>query len=339
MAIKNVVGILGAGRIGRVHAESITNNFPYVSIKYIADPYLSPEAEAWAKDLGIAHAVKDADVIFNDPEVDCVVIGSPTPTHCDFILKACASGKNIYCEKPMDSDIGRIYKAIDAIEKSGVKFMIGFMRRFDASQKKMRDSIAEGKLGRPEILKLCSRDPGLPPYEYIAVSGGAYFDQMIHDIDLARYFAMSEVEEVYAVGAALVDPKVAEYGDVDTAIAVLKFENGALCTIDTSRRSNCGYDQRTEVHGSLGCMQVNNVPETNTVFRCPEGVIEDKPVYFFLERYHQAFVSAQKAFFDMVNNDLPSPVTGNDGLQAVRVAKAAQKSKDEGRPVKMSEIE
>lgn len=335
---KNVVAILGAGRIARVHAEALVRYQRDVRIKYIIDPFLSEEAEKWAVGIGIENAGKDAEAVFADKEVDCVFICSPTPTHCTYIMRACETGKNIYCEKPLDSDIEKIYQAMDAIKKSGVKFLMGFMRRFDANQQKLQETVASGKIGTPQIIKLCSRDPALPTYQYIESSGGIYFDSMIHDFDLARFFSRSEVREVYACGNALVDPKVKELGDIDTALAVLKFESGAVGLIDLSRQSNCGYDQRTEVHASKGFVQVANVPETTVIVNNEEGVHHDKPVYFFLERYADAFVRAQKTFFDVVNNGAEAPVTAYDGLQAVRIAKAAKLSWQENRPVKLDEI-
>lgn len=335
---KNVVAILGAGRIARVHAQALVRYQPTVKIKYIIDPYLTQEAEEWAKGIGAQIVGTDPEVVFNDPEVDCVFICSPTPTHCTYIMRACETGKNIYCEKPLDSDIEKIHQAIAAIEKSGVKFLMGFMRRFDANQQKLQSVVASGKIGDPQIIKLCSRDPALPPYQYIATSGGIYFDSMIHDFDLARFFSGSEVTEVYACGNALVDPEVANLGDIDTALAVLKFESGAVGLIDLSRQSNCGYDQRTEVHASKGFVQVSNVPETTVSIHNEEGVHTDKPVYFFLERYADAFVRAQETFFDVVNNGREAPVTAYDGLQAVRIARAAKMSLLENRPVKLSEI-
>lgn len=335
---KNTVAILGAGRIARVHAEALARYQPSVRIKYIIDPYLSAETEQWAVSIGIEHTGKDADSVFLDNEVNCVFICSPTPTHCEYIMRACETGKNIYCEKPLDSDIQKIYTAIDAIEKSGVKFLMGFMRRFDSNQQKLRDTIASGAIGEPQIIKLCSRDPALPSHEYIRTSGGIYFDSMIHDFDLARFFSGSEITEVYACGNALVDESLKSLGDIDTALAVLKFSSGAVGLIDLSRQSNCGYDQRTEVHASKGFVQVSNVPETTVSIHNGSGVHFDKPVHFFLERYANAFANAQKVFFEMVNQGRPAPVTAYDGLQAVRVARAAQLSLEQNRPVKLDEI-
>lgn len=339
MAVENVIGILGAGRIGRLHAENIVHFLPNVKIKYIVDTYLTPEIKSWANSIGVTNVNKDPNVIFNDTEIDSIFICSPTPTHCDFILKACDTKKNVFCEKPLDSDLSRIYKAMDAINKSRIKFLMGFMRRFDVNHKKIHDSIAAGSIGKPEIIKICSRDPGLPSFEYIASSGGLFFDMMIHDFDLARYFSLSEVEEVYAKGAVLVDSRMTNYGDVDTAIVTLQFKNGALGVIDDSRRTTYGYDQRMEVHGEKGCIQVSNIISSTVTLNNEKGVLYDKPVNFFLERYNNAFIEEEKTFFEVVNKDKPAPVTVVDGLQSILIAMAAKKSFIENRPVKISEIQ
>jgi myo-inositol 2-dehydrogenase/D-chiro-inositol 1-dehydrogenase len=338
MKEQNIVAILGGGRIAKVHIETLRKNFPTVRMKYMVDPYLTEEMTQWAKEMGVENAEKEAGIVFNDPEVDCVFICSPTPTHSDYILRCCETKKNVYCEKPLDSSVERIKMAISAVEKSGIKFFMGFMRRFDVNQRRMKEIIDSGKIGKPEIIKTCSRDPELPTYKYIETSGGLFFDSMIHDFDLARYFSNSEITEVYAVGNALVDPKVKELGDVDTAVVSVKFESGAIGICEESRRSGCGYDQRTEVHCSQGWTAMGNVPETTVEVHANDVVSQDRPVYFFLERYANAFENAQKAFFASVNEDASIPVTIYDGYKAVLVAKAAQKSLEEGRAVKICEM-
>ena len=335
----NVAAILGGGRIARVHVEILRKFHSDVRMKYLIDPFMTEELKDWAMKNGVENTGLDADTVFNDPEVNCVFICSPTPTHSDYIIKACENHKHIYCEKPLDSSIERIKKAIAAVENSDIKMFMGFMRRFDKNQRKLQEVVASGSIGKPHIIKTCSRDPELPTYKYIESSGGIFFDSMIHDFDLTRFFSGSEVEEVYAIGKALVDPKVAELGDVDTAIVNMTFKNGCIGVAEESRRSGCGYDQRTEVHCSDGSVRIENVPETTIVVSDSNGVGRDKPVYFFLERYADAFANAQNAFFKAIDNDEDVPVTIYDGLAAVKVAKAAQKSLDEHRPVKLEEIE
>lgn len=335
---KIVVGILGAGRIGKLHATNIAG-MPDVRIKVIADPFANEEMVKWAEGIGVKNITKDTDEVFNDPEINAVVICSSTDTHADFISKAAEAGKNIFCEKPIDLNVNKIKKALETVEKANVKLQVGFVRRFDHNHKKVHDLVKLGKVGEPHIVKISSRDPERPPMEYVKVSGGIFVDMMIHDFDMARYLSGSDVEEVYAAGSVLIDPKFAEYGDVDTAMVVLKFKNGALGFIDNSRETNYGYDQRTEVFGSKGCAAVSNDTPNTAVLTTADGVFSDKPVWFFLERYNDAFIAEMRAFFDAIINDTETPVTGIDGLRPVQIAIAAEKSLKEGRPVKISEIE
>ncbi len=246
---------------------------------------------------------------------------------------------HIFCEKPIHTDLAKIHEALDAVEKAGVKLQVGFVRRFDHNHKKVRDVVASGRLGAPHIVKVCSRDPEGPPMSYVEVSGGIFLDMMIHDFDMVRYLSGSEVTEVTAYGTVKTDPDYAKYGDVDTAIVMLKFANGAIGVIDNSRVANYGYDQRTEVHCDKGCVQVSNDLDNQAMISTREGVEIAKPTWFFLERYNDAFITEEKDFVDAILNDTEVPVTGHDGLMPVIIAMAAGKSLKEGRPVKLSEIE
>jgi len=337
MSKKIEVGIIGAGRIGKLHAENISYNIPGVEIKSIADIFAEKISD-WASGLGIKNVVKDYHEILNDPEIDAVLICSSTNTHAQISVEAAEAGKHIFCEKPVDLSIEKIKRAIEAVEKAGVKFQVGFNRRFDHNFKKVRDLVLEGKIGDPHIVRITSRDPAPPPAEYIKVSGGIFLDMTIHDFDMARYLSGSEVEEVYVQAAVLVDPAIGEAGDVDTAIITLKFENGALGVIDNSRKAAYGYDQRVEVFGSKGSAAASNDTPTNTVLSTEEGVTGDKPLYFFLERYKDSFIDEMKDFFSAIINDKGTPVTAIDGLKPVIIGLAAKKSLAEGRPVKTSEI-
>ncbi|HYE84162.1 MAG TPA: inositol 2-dehydrogenase [Clostridia bacterium] len=331
------IGIIGAGRIGKLHAENISYNVPGVEIKTIADVFADKISD-WALGLGVKNVVKDYHEILNDPEIDAVLICSSTNTHAQISVEAAEAGKHIFCEKPVDLSIDKIKKAIDAVEKAGVKFQVGFNRRFDHNFKRVRDLVLEGKIGQPHIVKITSRDPAPPPAEYVKVSGGIFLDMTIHDFDMARYLSGSEVEEVYVQAAVLVDPAIGEAGDVDTAIITLKFENGAIGVIDNSRKAAYGYDQRVEVFGSKGSAAASNDTPTNTVLSTEEGVYSDKPLYFFLERYKNSFIDEMKDFFSAIINDKATPVTAIDGLKPVLIGLAAKKSLAEGRPVKLSEI-
>lgn len=332
------VGIIGTGRIGKLHAENIAYNIPQAEIKAVADIY-ADSAREWAHSLGIKDVYTDYHDILNDPEIDAVLVCSSTNTHAQIAVEAANAGKHIFCEKPIDLSIDKIKAAIDAVEKAGVKFQVGFNRRFDHNFKKVRDLVLEGKIGEPHIIKITSRDPAPPPDEYIKVSGGIFLDMTIHDFDIARYQSGSEVEEVYVQAAVLVDPAIGEAGDVDTAIITLKFANGALGVIDNSRKAAYGYDQRVEVFGSKGCAAASNDTPTNTVLSTADGVVSDKPLYFFLERYKQSFIDEMKDFFNAIANNTQTPVTAIDGLKPVLIGLAAIKSWKEGRPVKLSEIE
>lgn len=331
------VGILGAGRIGKLHAINILG-MQDAEILVIADPYANQETEEWANSIGVKNISKDPDDVFNNPDINTVFICSSTDTHIDFITKAATAGKHIFCEKPIGLDVDQIKAALEIVEKAGVKLQVGFVRRFDHNHKQVRDLVLKGKVGDPHIVKISSRDPQKPPMEYVKVSGGIFMDMMIHDFDMARYLAGSDVEEVFTMGSVLIDPAFAEYDDVDTAMVMLKFKNGALGFIDNSRESNYGYDQRTEVFGSKGCAAVTNDTSNTAVLTTAEGVFSEKPLWFFLERYNDAFIAQIRAFFDAINNDTETPVTGIDGLRPVQIAYAAAKSLKDGLPVKIDSL-
>lgn len=333
------VGIIGAGRIGKVHAKNISLFVPEMEIKAIADPFMDEETEAFARSRKIPAVSRDAGDILNDPEIEAVLICSSTNTHADFIQRAAAQGKHIFCEKPIDYDIQRVRTAIGAARDAGVKLQIGFCRRFDHNHRAVYDMVRRGQVGRVNLIKISSRDPEPPPLAYVKVSGGIFCDMMIHDFDMARFLAGSEVTEVTAYGSVLVDPGIGEAGDVDTAVVLLKFENGAIGVIDNSRKAVYGYDQRVEVFGSEGCAQdANDLPSTATLWKA-DGSVSAAAYKVMWDRYTGAFVSEMRAFADAVANDRPTPVTGEDGLYPVLIAAAAAKSLREGRPVKISEVD
>lgn len=327
------IGLIGMGRIGRLHGNNLSKLVPYAELCAVADPYLTEEGRAWAEELGVPYIYQDADEIFSNPEIDAVFICSSTATHADYIGKAAQAGKHIFCEKPIDLDVEKIQTALQAVEKCGVKLQVGFVRRFDKNHKAVRDTVVSGKLGKPHVIKITSRDPEPPSEGYIQSSGGIFVDMMIHDFDMARYLSGSDVTEVTATGAVLVDPVFAKYGDVDTAIVTLKFANGAIGVIDNSRAARYGYDQRVEVHCDKGCVSDENVRESSIQISTADGVEQAKPTWFFLERYNDAFVEEEKAFVQAVLEDLPTPVTGLDGLYPVLIAQAAAQSLAEKRTI------
>ncbi len=331
-------GIIGAGRIGKIHAETLAARVPGVQVKAVADVNLQA-AQELAEKLHIPHAYADYRQILQDPEIDVVAICSSTDTHAALMIEAAAARKHIFCEKPIDHTLEKIDKALAAVEKAGVKCQIGFNRRFDPNFRKVRQMVAEGKIGELHILRITSRDPAPPPPAYVKVSGGMFLDMTIHDFDMARYLSGSEVVEVYAAAGVLVDPEIGKAGDVDTAVITLKFANGAIGTIDNSRKAVYGYDQRVEVFGSGGMVAVaNNTPDSH-VYSSAEGVSSAKPLYFFLERYTESFIEEMRQFIAAIQQDKDTPVTALDGRKPVVIAMAARKSMQENRPVRLSEIE
>ena len=331
------IGIIGAGRIGKVHMQSITYNVPTAKVLGITDVFKDGLQEL-ADKYGIEKVYDDYKQMLADEDIDAVLVCSSTDTHADISIEAAKAGKHIFCEKPVDLTPEKVQAVIDAVAQAGVKLQVGFNRRFDHNFAHVRNLINEGKVGDLELIKITSRDPAPPPAEYAAVSGGMFLDMTIHDFDMARFLAGCDVTEVYASATCLVDPAIGEAGDVDTAIINLKFENGALGVIDNSRRAAYGYDQRIEVFGSLGAAMAANDTPTNVTVMNGDGVTTDKPLYFFLERYMQSFRDEMVQFVDAVQNDKPTPTTGTDGLNSILVALAAKKSVQEGRPVKISEI-
>ncbi|MGI6176019.1 MAG: inositol 2-dehydrogenase [Christensenellales bacterium] len=331
------VGVLGSGRTGTMHTENMLR-FKDVRVKCIADPYLPEDREEWAKELGIEVVTKDLDAVFNDPEIDCVAICTPTTTHPEYIMRAARAGKDIFCEKPIAQDIDEIREVIKVVEEAKVKFMVAFVRRFDHNHAKIQRTVASGALGKPEVVSIISRDPHPPTEEYTKHCGGLIFDMCIHDIDMARFFMGSEIVEVSAFGAVLIDDMFKKYGDVDTTVINLKFESGAIGQITGSRRTTYGYDQRTEVFCEKGCIQTANDTPTNTQILCEEGIVQDPPLYFMFERYNDAFVAELRHFFDCIDEDAQPSIGLNDGLQNSLVAKAIKQSIDTGKPVKIADL-
>jgi len=331
------VGIIGAGRIGRLHAEHLAFRIPAARLVAVSDIYLAA-AQKCAADFNIPTVSQDHRVIMDNPDIEAVVICSSTDTHARLIEEAAAAGKHIFCEKPIDHDLARIDRALAAVDKAGVKLQIGFNRRFDPNFRRMHDLVRAGQIGEPHILRITSRDPAPPPIAYIKVSGGIFLDMTIHDFDMARYLIGSEVEEVYVAGGVLVDPAIGEAGDIDTALITLRFENGAIGTIDNSRRAVYGYDQRVEVFGSGGCVSADNNYPNTAIVSDGQSVHRDLPLNFFMERYIESYIAEMKAFIECIQQDRTPPVTGVDGRIPVVMGHAARKSYEEHRPVRLAEI-
>lgn len=330
-------GVIGAGRIGKLHAENLATRIPEVEVSTIADLNLVA-AESTAAHLHISKVTQDYLEILADPTIEAVAICSSTDMHAQMVIEAAQAGKHIFCEKPIDHNLAKIDAALEAVEKAGVKLQIGFNRRFDPNFRKVFQMIREGKIGEPHILRITSRDPAPPPVEYVKVSGGMFLDMTIHDFDMARYLMCSEVTQVYAAAGVKVDPKIGEAGDIDTAVVTLHFENGAIGTIDNSRQAVYGYDQRVEVFGSQGMVAASNNTSDSHIYSNQDGVHSAKPLYFFLERYTESFLSEMREFVASILQGSPTPVQGIDGRIPVLMGLAARKSYEENRPVKLSEI-
>ena len=331
-------GVIGAGRIGKIHAENLATCIPGAQVISIADIILEAAQET-AAHLRILTSTAEYHDILADPAIDAVAICSSTDTHAQIIAEAAQAGKHIFCEKPIDHDLAKIDAALAAVEKAGVKLQIGFNRRFDPNFRKVREMIAANKIGDPHILRITSRDPAPPPVEYIKVSGGIFLDMTIHDFDMARYLMGSEVVEIYVAGGVMVDPAIGEAGDIDTVIITLRFNNGAIGTIDNSRKAVYGYDQRVEVFGSGGMVATGNNTLDSHVYSNAEGVQSALPLHFFLERYAESYAQELREFVESIHNDTTPPVIGIDGRIPVVMGMAALKSYRENRPVKLREIE
>jgi myo-inositol 2-dehydrogenase/D-chiro-inositol 1-dehydrogenase len=330
-------GVIGAGRIGKLHAENLVTRIPDVAVAAIADVDMK-SAQTLADRLHVPVVCADYHAILADTNIDAVAICSSTDTHAGIIMEAAKAGKHIFCEKPIALDLEKIDDALEAVDKAGVKLQIGFNRRFDPNFRRIRSMVAEGKIGTPHIVRITSRDPAPPPISYVKVSGGIFLDMTIHDFDMARYLCGSEVEEVYVAAGVLVDSAIGEAGDVDTAIITLYFANGAIGTIDNSRKAIYGYDQRVEVFGSNGMVQAHNNTLDQNVHFDVDGVHSSKPLYFFLERYMESYVAEIQEFVRSIRENTAPPVTGIDGRIPVVIGMAAKKSYLEHRPVKLSEI-
>lgn len=332
------IGIIGAGRIGKVHCESIGRYVKNAVVACVADPFMNEGTEQTLRALGAENVTKDYREILADKSVDAVLICSSTDTHAQISVESIKAGKHVFCEKPVDHDVKKILTVKEALQGGGVKYQVGFNRRFDHNFEAVKKAIDAGRIGHLDVLKICSRDPAAPSADYIKVSGGIFLDMTIHDFDMVRYLSSDEVESVYAVGGVTVDKAIGEAGDIDTAVVTMKLKGGALAVIDNCRRAAYGYDQRAEAFGSLGQIAVANDAASTAVISDANGVTAEKPLYFFLERYMQAYVKEVSEFVRCIEEDRPVPVGIEDGLQAVVIGLAAKRSLQTGAPVRLDDI-
>ena len=328
------VGLLGAGRIGQVHAAVIAAH-EGSTLAAISDVY-APAAEELAAKY---HAqVRSSDEIIADDAINAVLIATSTDTHSNLIEEATQAGKAVMCEKPVDLSLERARACLEVVSATGRPVMIGFNRRFDPSFAAIRDSLAAGQIGKAELLSVTSFDPAPPPVEYIKVSGGIFRDMMIHDFDMTNFIMGETPVSISASGACLVDPEIGRAGDIDTAVVTLSYADGKLAVIKNSRRAAYGYDQRLELLGADGLLQAQNMLENSVVKSTSQGVISAKPTYFFIERYMPAYKAEWAAFVAAVQEGDDMPVSLQDGVQALAMAEAAQRSFDSSRPVRLADV-
>lgn len=330
------IALLGMGRIGKIHFKNIQQHFPEAKISAVADPLLN-EGEFKKKYDGIYFSKDPAEVI-GHPGIDAVLICTPTSSHATLIETAIRNGKHVFCEKPMDLSLEKTMELSDLAKESGIKLMLGFNRRYDPDFLKAKQDVDAGRIGDVQIVKITSRDPGLPPIDYIKNSGGLFMDMAIHDFDMARYIMQKKVTEVFAKGMVVVDPAVENAGDIDTALTTLIFEDGTYAVIDNSRKAIYGYDQRVEIFGSKGMIRVeNNLHHHNVVYDA-DGVHEALPLDFFMDRYSKSYLKEMELFIDSLINNKPVPSGADDGLQATLIAFAANCSMQTGQPVRVEEV-
>lgn len=335
------IGVLGCGRIGKMHAELIARRIPGASLAMVFDAFPSL-AIAVGSELG-APVASSAEELINSPEVDAVAICTSTDTHAELLISCAHAGKAIFCEKPVSLDLALVDEAMSEVSKAAVPIQIGFNRRFDPAHASVARAVASGELGDIYIAKITSRDPAPPPLAYVKVSGGLFLDMMIHDFDMARFVVGSEVVEVYAQAAVRITPEIAtafgpDSGDVDVAVVTLRHANGTLTVIDNSRQAVYGYDQRVEVLGSQGMAASENPLSHTGIKRNAAGSTSELLPFFFLDRYIPSYVNEWTAFVDMVANGTPSTVNAADGRAPLVMGLAALKSLAEHRPVLTSEI-
>jgi myo-inositol 2-dehydrogenase/D-chiro-inositol 1-dehydrogenase len=330
------IGVIGAGRIGRMHAELLAHRVPGAAVGPVYDAY-DPAARDLAGELGVSVAESVEDLLAG--EVDAVAICSSADTHAELVAAAAQAGKAIFCEKPVSLDLAELDRALAAVQRAGIPFQIGFNRRFDPAHAAVRQAVVSGSIGEPHLARISSRDPAPPPLEYVKTSGGLFLDMMIHDFDMARFLVGSEVLEVFARGAVRVEPSFAQSGDVDTALVTLVHENGCLTAIDNSRRAVYGFDQRVEIFGSEGMAASQNPLAHTGIVVTADGAQAPPLPYFFLERYLPSYEREWQAFVSALQTETPTATTIDDARAPLIIGLAATKSLREHRPVGLDEVQ
>ncbi len=327
------LGISGMGRIGKIHTQNVQRNSAPVGIK--AAYHTNPNTKAWAQLQGVTHFYYHYKELIEDPAIDAIIIASPTAVHADQIILAAKAGKAIFAEKPIDLNREKVDEVMRVLEETKVPFFLAFNRRFDPSVEDIKNTIVEGKIGTPEIIKVISRDPAPPPLAYIPTSGGLFLDMAIHDFDIACHLMNQEVVQVYSTGTVFGDSEIKKLGDIDTAMTTLTFANGAIAVIDNSRHAAYGYDQRIEVFGSKGLCGMDNQRINQSYTADATGKHKAIPPSFFIERYEASYQREMDLFLDCLLQNKPQPVGAIDGLRALNIALAAQQSVKENRVVSL----
>jgi myo-inositol 2-dehydrogenase / D-chiro-inositol 1-dehydrogenase len=327
------LGLLGIGRIGRIHLQNISNHFE--DAKVIAAMNPSDGGREFARKMGVPFVTDDAMAVINHAEVDAVLICTATDAHADYVIAAAAAGKAVFCEKPIDLTMEKVKETLSAVGSAGIPLMVAFNQRIDTSFAAVRQAVKDGQIGTLRSIHIISRDPAPPPISYIQSSGGLFLDMTIHDFDMARYISGGNAVEVYARGENLVDPDIGKAGDIDSAYIIIRFDNGVTAMIENSRQCAYGYDQRLEAFGSAGMVRAENPLKTTTTFSNGSGVHGDRQLDFFIDRYAESYRLEMRAFVDALKTGVPMPITGEDGLAAMQIALAAQQSYEEGRPVRV----
>jgi myo-inositol 2-dehydrogenase/D-chiro-inositol 1-dehydrogenase len=326
--------LLGAGRIGKVHAKAVAGNRD-ARLVAVADAVVAAASDL-AKNYGAE--VRTIEAIESAGDIDAVIICTPTDTHADLIERFARAGKAVFCEKPIHLDISRVRACLAVVEETGATLMVGFNRRFDPHFMAVREAIDAGRIGAVEMVQIVSRDPGAPPAEYITRSGGIFRDMTIHDFDMARFLLGEEPASITAQASVLVDRKIGELGDYDSASVMIETASGKHCTISNSRRATYGYDQRIEVHGSRGMVAAENQRAVSIEVADASGYTRPPLHDFFMTRYIEAYAREIAAFIESVAKGKKASPSGEDGLIALGMAEAALRSVKEKRTVQMSEV-
>ena len=330
------LGILGLGRIGKIHLQNLCTRWEGVQVLAAMNP--SRAGQAIARNYNVPLVTSDADELFSHPKINAVVICSPTSTHAEYIIKAAKAGKAIFCEKPIDLSVNKVRSTLKIVQECSVPLMIAFNQRMDPNFAEVKAHIANNKIGRIHTVHIISRDPGPPPVSYIRESGGLFMDMTIHDFDMARYITGREVVEVFAKGYNLIDPEIGKAGDIDTGIVVLTFVDHITAIIENSRKATYGYDQRLEVFGSSGMLKVDNPLKTTGAYFNAMGTHLSTHPGFFMDRYIISYQKEMEAFITALKKNAPMPVHGEDGSKAMIIARAANKSMAQNRTVRIDEF-